>query len=592
METERNSLDKTEEVVVAGIDEDVDVELGEEDAEVDAGVDRPAWMSMVYKGFMALLLLGFAVYSIIAFTIDFDRALPLFYLWIVAAVFAAFKLAYVFCGSKINEVTGAMSSKYEAVLATTAGKIGFAVFTLALIAVMVATAVTEAKQLIGILGIVCLVLLSYVTSFHRTKIIWRPVVGGLLFQFVFGFLILRTEAGFNVFNFFGDQISILLDYSKDGASFVFSYLAQDQFESIEVTGIEVLDNDGVAVGPSLSFTADLPPKFAVFAFSVLPTVIFFSALVSMLYYVGALQVLIRVIGSTLATLLGTSASESLSAAGNIFVGQTEAPLLIRPFLKDMTKSELHAVMTGGFATIAGGVLAAFISFGVNPSQLLAASVMSAPAALAVSKIIYPEVEVSKTRAGVSYEIDTPEFTNILEAASTGAADAIWLALNIGGQLIAFVGLIAFANAILAFFGEFIDQPDLSFEKVSGWVFYPFAYVIGVDVDDCEVIAQLMGVKIFGNEFIAFLGLADLINAEDRTLSARSEIVATFALCGFSNFASMGIQLGGLTPLAPNKKKALAQLVFSAMIAGNTACFLTGAVASILYDETRGLVDNS
>eukprot|EP00171_Calliarthron_tuberculosum_P017524 IDg17524t1 len=353
--------------------------------------------------FLTLLLLALVAYSITAFVKNFDRAKPLLYMEI-----AAFLLLVLVCDWRLKTVVSLL--------------------TVATVALIIGLSIADARRLVSLVGLGVFVFGSWLCSWKRRDVKWRPVIGGLLFQFVFGLLILRSNAGSDTFEFLGKQITNIIGYTSKGVFKKF---------------------------------------FGIFAFSVLPTIVFFSSLVSVLYYLGVLQAVIRVIGAVLAYLLGTSASESLNAAGNIFIGQTEAPLLIKPFLRDMTESELHAVMTGGFATIAGGVMAIYISFGVSSSQLLAASVMSAPAALAISKLLMPETEDSKTAAGSKYKIEAGGDGNIIEAAANGAAVAVQLAINIGGQLIAFLAIIAMLNGFLGFLGRLIDIPKLSFEMICG-----------------------------------------------------------------------------------------------------------------------------
>jgi len=288
--------------------------------------------------------------------------------------------------------------------------------------------------------------------------------------------------------------------------------------------------------------------------------------------------------------MGTSAVESLSSAANIFVGQTEAPLLIRPFVQDLTMSELHAVMTGGFATIAGGVLAAYIQFGISASHLISASVMAAPGALAISKLLYPETEKSKTAAGEQILFPQVEERNVVEAAASGASNAISLAANIVAMVLAFLSLVAFLNAILGWLGSMIDHPELSFDEICGYLFLPFSFIMGVPITDCISVSTLLGQKTFLNEFIAYSTLSDWINNRENggspTIQIRSEVIATYALCGFANVSSIGIQLGGLTPLAPLRKCDIAALGTRAMIAGTLASFLTACIAGTLYDPSR------
>ncbi|XP_032227058.2 solute carrier family 28 member 3 isoform X1 [Nematostella vectensis] len=414
----------------------------------------------------------------------------------------------------------------------------------------------EPERLISLAGLCVNILVCWLFSKNRRKIRWRPVFWGLALQFIFGLLILRTPQGFSVFNFFGRNIQAFLDFTNEGAKFVFgdpTYL--DHF----------------------------------FAFKVLPVIIFFSSFISVCYYIGIMQVIIKKLAWLMQVTMGTSAVESLNAAGNIFVGQTEAPLLVRPFLSHVTMSELHAIMTGGFATIAGGVLAAYIEFGVSASHLLSASVMSAPAALAISKLLYPETETPET---IEEAIDLPEGgeRNVIEAAAKGASTAIALVANVAANLIAFLAFLAFFNAMLSWLGSMVGHPELSFEFICSYVLRPVAYLMGVQWKDCDVVAELLGIKTFLNEFVAYIRLSALIKNRThlqpgRTISIRSEIISTYALCGFANFSSIGIQIGGLGPMAPTRIRDMAKIAMRALLAGTIACFMTACVAGVLYDES-------
>lgn len=286
----------------------------------------------------------------------------------------------------------------------------------------------------------------------------------------------------------------------------------------------------------------------------------------------------------------TSGVESLNAAGNIFIGQTEAPLMIRPFLEHVTMSELHAIMTGGFATIAGSVLAAYIEYGVSASHLLSASVMSAPAALAISKLMYPETEIPETLNEENIELPKGNERNVIEAAAKGASTAIALVANIAANLIAFLAFLAFFNGVLSWLGSMVGKPELSFEYICSYVLRPVAFIMGVPWEDSDVVAELLGVKTFLNEFVAYTRLATIIENRTkmtglRTISVRSEIIATYALCGFANFSSIGIQIGGLAPLAPSRRQDLATVAVRALVAGTIACFMTACIAGVLYDES-------
>lgn len=400
----------------------------------------------------------------------------------------------------------------------------------------------------GIIGVVTLLFIAFILSENRESINKKTVGYGLLFQFMFALFILKTPFGAPIFSFLDSAINTLINFSTYGSDFLFrSYV------------------EGVGFHPSLIN----------FAFSTLPTIIFFSSLVAVLYHFGILQMIIRFIAQQMQLTLGTSGSETLSVAGNIFLGQTESPLMVKPFVKNMTKSELMAVMTGGFATVSGGVLAIYVSWlsdipGIA-GHLLAASVMSAPAALVIAKIIYPENEKSETAGNINVTIKQNNI-NAMEALSNGATDGLKLAANIAAMLIAFISFVAMLNYFLAFAGT-------SLEEIFGLIFRPLAWTMGVPWDEAQLIGMLMGKKIVLTELIAYGDLQNLIN--DKLISDRSAIIATYALCGFSNFASIGIQLGGIGAMAPERKKDLAKLVTKAMFGGALASWLTATIAGIL-----------
>ena len=414
------------------------------------------------------------------------------------------------------------------------------------------------ERLISVLGLFVFVGISYALSVNRRAIRWSPVLWGIALQLIFGVLILKTTPGFAVFKFLGDVVNRFLDFSDAGAKFVFG----DNFEEHFI------------------------------AFKVLPTIIFFSSFITILYHYGILQRIVRVVAVVMMKTMKTSGSESLSAAANIFVGQTEAPLLIKPYVETMTKSELHAIMTGGFATIAGGLMAAYISFGVPAEHLIAASVMSAPAALAISKILYPETEESLTAGKVKIKVEST-YANVIDAAATGASDGMKLALNVAAMLIAFLGLLALVNGILGWFGARVGLPQLSLEWIFSYIFAPIAWLMGVPWVDSQQVAVLLGKKTILNEFVAYLDLQTIIENINKiksgeaavnslpVISERAKLIAVYALCGFSNIGSIGIQIGGIAGIAPNRQADLAQMGLRAMIGGSLACFMTACIAGIL-----------
>jgi len=400
------------------------------------------------------------------------------------------------------------------------------------------------ERLIALLGLFVFLGLAYLMSVNRRAIRWPPILWGFALQFIFAVLILRIPAGFAVFQFLGSVVTQFLNFSDAGASFVFGENFEEFF----------------------------------FAFKVLPTIIFFAAFIALLYHYGVLQRIVQFFAWIMQRTMKTSGSESLSAAANIFVGQTEAPLLIKPYIGSMTLSELHAVMTGGFATIAGGVLAAYVSFGVPAEHLIAASVMSAPAALAISKLMFPETEESVTQGGVSLKVERTS-VNAIDAIAVGALDGLRLALNIAAMIIAFLGLLAVLNALLGWVGGLFGLPTLSLELILSFVLAPVAWLMGIPWADCGAVGALLGKRTILNEFIAYLDLQQLIEGQE--ISERAIIIATYALCGFANIGSIGIQIGGIGGMAPDRQPDLARLGVRAMIAGTLACFMTATIAGIL-----------
>jgi len=404
------------------------------------------------------------------------------------------------------------------------------------------------SSFLGILGLFTLLAIAYLLSENKNAINYKTVVYGLIFQLLFALFILKTPFGAPIFSFLDTSINILISFSSSGSDFLFrSYI------------------DGVGFHPGL----------VNFAFSTLPTIIFFSSLVAVLYHYGILQSVIKFIAKRMQQSLGTSGSETLSVAGNIFLGQTESPLMVRPFVGKMTNSELMAVMTGGFATVSGGVLAIYVSWLTDipgiAGHLLAASVMSAPAALVVAKIIYPETQESKTMGDININIEQTNI-NAMEALSNGATDGLKLAANIAAMLIAFISFVAMVNYFLSFAGT-------SMEEIFGIVFRPLAWTMGVPWNEAQLVGMLMGKKIVLTELVAYGDLQTLI--QEGAISQRSAIISTYALCGFSNFASIGIQLGGIGAMAPDRKKDLAKLVTKAMFGGAIASWLTATIAGIL-----------
>ncbi|MBE9007289.1 NupC/NupG family nucleoside CNT transporter [Fortiea sp. LEGE XX443] len=400
------------------------------------------------------------------------------------------------------------------------------------------------ERAVSLLGILVFMGISYALSVERQAVRWRTVVWGLGLEFIFALLILKTPWGLNVFKSLGDIVSNFLAFSDVGAKFVFGENFKDHL----------------------------------FAFQVLPTIIFFSAFISVLYYYGILQRVVNILAWLMIKTMKTSGSESLSCAGNIFLGPTESVLMVKPYVENMTLSEIHAVMTGGFATIAGGVLGAYLSFGIPPEHLIAAFFMTAPISLVVSKIMYPETEVSETVGKAKIDIET-NYVNVIDAATTGAIDGVKLAVNVGVMIIAFLGLLAALNALLGWFGSLVNLPQLSLQLILSFVMAPVAWLMGVPWNDCQQVGALLGTKTILNEFIAFLDLKQLI--ESGKISQRAVIIATYALCNFANIGSIGITIGGLTGMAPHRQHDFARLGVKTMIGGLLASFITACIAGIL-----------
>lgn len=396
----------------------------------------------------------------------------------------------------------------------------------------------------GIFGIFVVLGIGFLLSSKKKAINYRTVFGGLAIQITFAFIVLKWEAGRSALEWLTMRIQNVINYANEGLLFLF----------------------GPLVGGEFGF---------IFAFQVLTIIIFFSSLISVLYYLGIMQWFIRIIGGGLSKILGTSKAESMSAAANIFVGQTEAPLVVRPFLAKMTKSELFAVMTGGLASVAGSVLVGYSLLGVPLEYLLAASFMAAPAGLVLAKLMMPETEESVTSHELKMEKDT-ESVNVIDAAARGAGDGLKLALNVGAMLLAFIALIALVNGILGGFGGIFGYDALSLEVILGFLFAPIAFAVGVPWSEAVTAGSFIGQKLVLNEFVAYSSFAPQIDQ----LMPKTVMVVSFALCGFANLSSMAILLGGLGGLAPSRRPDIAKLGLRAVVAGMLASLLSAAIAGM------------
>lgn len=408
----------------------------------------------------------------------------------------------------------------------------------------------------SVLGIVVLLVIAVLFSNNRKAINLRTVLGALAIQIGFAALILYVPYGRDALQATANGVSNVIAYGNEGINFVFG---------------------GLADPSNVGF---------IFAVKVLPIIVFFSGLISVLYYLGIMQAVIKVIGGALQAALGTSKAESMSAAANIFVGQTEAPLVVRPYIKNMTQSELFAIMAGGTASIAGSVMAGYAGMGVPLTYLIAASFMAAPAGLLFAKILFPQTEQFTDKQPETDDSEKP--TNVLEAMAGGASAGMQLALNVGAMLIAFVGLIALINGILGGVGGWFGYGDLTLQSIFGWIFKPLAYLIGVSWDESAIAGQMIGMKLAVNEFVGYLEFAKYLQPDTAVvLSEKTKAIITFALCGFANFSSIAILIGGIGGMAPNRRGDVARLGLKAVVAGTLANLMSATIAG-LFIELSGV----
>ncbi|HVD78872.1 MAG TPA: nucleoside transporter C-terminal domain-containing protein [Vicinamibacteria bacterium] len=399
------------------------------------------------------------------------------------------------------------------------------------------------ERLLSLVGLVVILAIAYLISTDRKAIRGKTVAWGLALQLVFALFVLKTTVGQTAFAWVGDKINRLLQFSYVGSQFLFGKLG--------------LPGGG---GDNIGF---------IFAFQVLPTIVFIAALFAILYYLGVMQLVVKLFAQVMTRLMGASGAESLNVAASIFMGQTEAPLTIRPYLNNMTRSELMTVMTSGMAHVSGGIMGAYIAFGVEAKHLLAAVIMTAPGTILLAKMLVPETGVPETAGTVKLVVPRTD-ANIIGAAARGTGEGLNLALNVGAMLISFLALVALVNALLGLVG-------LKLETLLGYVFGPLALIMGVPAKDALIVGNLLGTRMVLNELIAYSQLGPL----KQTLDPRSFTIATYALCGFANFSSIGIQIGGIGALAPERRNDLAQLGFRALIAGTFANFMTACIAGLL-----------
>ena len=417
--------------------------------------------------------------------------------------------------------------------------------------------------LMGLVGMVVLLAIALLLSSNRKAINIRTVLGAWLIQVGIGALILYVPAGRQVLLAMSQGVANVIAYGNQGISFLFGGLVSDKM-------FEVFGGGGF-----------------VFALRVLPVIVFFSSLIAVLYYLGIMQLVIRVLGGGLRKLLKTSRTESLSATANIFVGQTEAPLVVRPYIATMTRSELFAVMCGGLASVAGSVLAGYAQMGVPLEYLIAASFMAAPGGLLFAKIIIPETETPQDSPNLETEDNIDRPANVLDAAASGAASGMQLALNVGAMLLAFIALIALLNGMLSGIGGWFDYPQLSLELILGWIFSPLAWIIGIPWSEATVAGSFIGQKLIINEFVAYMNFGEYLKDDAvvaaaglQVLSDNTKAIISFALCGFANLSSIAILIGGLGGMAPNRRQDIAQLGLKAVAAGTLSNLMSATIAGL------------
>ncbi|GLS92544.1 nucleoside permease [Psychromonas marina] len=409
--------------------------------------------------------------------------------------------------------------------------------------------------LMGLVGIISLILIAVIFSNNRKAINLRTVGGAFAIQVAIAAFVMLTPFGASILGSLTAGVQVVIDSANAGIEFVFGGLVSN-------TMFEVFGGGGF-----------------VFAFRVLPIIIFFAAFMGVLYHLRIMQFVIKIFGGALQKLLGTSRTESMAAAANVFVGQTEAPLVVKPYIKNMTQSELFAVMCGGLASVAGSVLVGYASLGVSLEYLIAASFMAAPGGLLMAKILYPETEAAKDERLEDEEAEAEDKPiNVIDAAASGASSGLQLALNVGAMLIAFIALIALLNGMLAAFGNVFGLEALSLQQILGYLFSPFAFLMGVPWSEAQTVGSLLGQKLVLNEFVAYI---DFVGVKE-TLSEHSQVIVTVALCGFANLSSLAILLGGLGVLAPSRRSDIANMGLKAILAGTLSNFMSATLVGIFF----------
>ena len=414
-------------------------------------------------------------------------------------------------------------------------------------------------RFIGLVGMAVIVGVALALSKNRRAIAWRTVAWAFGLQLAFAFLVLDWDIGKHALEAFSDKVSNVIGYADKGSSFLFGWLAGDQSALGQKLGIP-------EIGGFL------------FAFKVLPIIIFICAFFSLLYHFGIIQVIVKAMAWVMQKTMRVSGAEALCVAANVFIGQTEAPVMIAPYIPTMTSSELLTMMTGGMAHVSGAVMLAYVTMGAPLKYLITASVMAAPGTFLIAKILWPETETPTTMGTVKMQVEKTN-ANFIDATASGAGQGMTLVLNISAMLIAFVALVAMFNGFLGWVGHFWGDPGFSLQRIFGWVLGPLAYILGAPKQDMDTVGNLIANKTVINEFFAFSMMKDVVGQ----LSEKGKLIATFALCGFANFSSIGIQIGGIGGLAPSRKSDLARLGFRALLAGSLVSFMTASIAGLFWE---------
>lgn len=496
-----------------------------------------------------LLLAGYVVYLCFAVRYDPAGTVVVFVIGILYLFYIIVKFFKLEISGNCNSMFLFLGSFCKRTFRKITKRIITVILVLGLITFILYDTWDKWEKLTPLGGLAIFLFILFITSKSPRKVKWMTVIWGILLQFLMGIIILRWPPGYAACKFVGDQVAIFLLYTDAGSKFVFG----------ETTYL-----------------------YHVVIFKILPVVVYFSAIVSILYYLGIMQMVIKAIAKVFEVVLETTAIESFATSAQIFVGAVETSVTLKPFLNDITRSELHAVLTSGFATVAGTVIAAYIEFGVPPEHVISASFMSAPAALAVSKLGWPEEEKSKNLTGDDIQLDVGNESNIMEAASAGATTAVKLVAFVVVNLIAFIAILAFIDAVISYYGSRVGHPEVNFEFLCSYIFMPLAVVMGVPWEDCGKVASLIGKKLIINEFLSFADLGAMTKSGE--LQGRSVVIATYILCGFGSIAAVGINLGSYTAAEPRRRRDYAKGMLRALIAGNIACFMTACIAGLLYQD--------